>query len=87
MTYKREDGVQLSFTLFLPPDYQEGQKLPTILWAYPLEYNDADTAGQIGGSTQRFVSMRGSSHLFLLLQGYAILNDATTPRASTPTPT
>jgi dipeptidyl aminopeptidase/acylaminoacyl peptidase/heat shock protein HslJ len=84
VTYKRDDGVQLSFTLFLPPDYQEGRKLPTILWAYPLEYNDADTAGQIGGSTQRFVSMRGSSHLFLLLQGYAILNDATIPIVGNP---
>lgn len=79
VTYKREDGVQLSFTLFLPPGYKEGTRLPTILWAYPLEYNDADTAGQIGGSTQRFVSMRGASHLFLLLAGYAILNDATIP--------
>jgi len=84
VTYKRDDGVQLSFTLFLPPGYQEGQRLPTILWAYPLEYNDADTAGQIGGSTQRYVTMRGASHLFLLLQGYAILNDATIPIVGTP---
>ena len=84
VTYKREDGVQLSFTLFLPPGYQEGQRLPTILWAYPLEYTDADTAGQIGGSTQRYVTMRGASHLFLLLQGYAILNDATIPIVGTP---
>lgn len=84
VTYKRDDGVQLSFTLFLPPGYQAGQRVPTILWAYPLEYNDADTAGQIGGSTQRFVSMRGSSHLFLLLQGYAILNDATIPIIGNP---
>jgi dipeptidyl aminopeptidase/acylaminoacyl peptidase len=79
ITYKREDGVQLSFTLFLPPDYKEGTRLPTIVWAYPLEYTDAGTAGQIGGSTQRFVTMRGASHLFLLLAGYAILNDATIP--------
>jgi dipeptidyl aminopeptidase/acylaminoacyl peptidase len=84
VTYKREDGVQLSFTLFLPPDYQEGQRLPTIMWAYPLEYNDADTAGQIGGSTQRFVQMRGISQLFLLLSGYAILNDATIPIVGDP---
>lgn len=84
VTYKRDDGVQLSFTLFLPPGYKEGQRLPTILWAYPLEYNDADTAGQIDGSTQRFVSMRGASHLFLLLQGYAILNDATIPIVGNP---
>lgn len=79
VTYKRKDGVQLSFTLFLPPGYKEGQRLPTLLWAYPLEYNDADTAGQVEGSTQRYVSMRGASHLFMLLAGYAILNDATIP--------
>lgn len=84
VTYKREDGVNLSFTLFLPPDYKEGTRLPTILYAYPLEYNDAGTAGQIGGSTQRFVQMRGSSHLFLLLSGYAILNNATIPIVGDP---
>ena len=77
--YKRNDGVDLSFTLFLPPDYKEGTRVPAIMWAYPLEYNDADTAGQIGGSTQRYVTMRGASQLFLLLAGYAILNDATLP--------
>src|SRR5262249_38884632 len=32
VTYKRADGVQLSFTLYLPPDYQPGQRLPTVLW-------------------------------------------------------
>lgn len=84
VTYKRADGVQLSFTLFLPPGYKEGTRLPTILYAYPLEYNDADTAGQIGGSTQRFVQMRGASHLFLLLAGYAILNNATIPIVGDP---
>ncbi|MGC8758767.1 MAG: prolyl oligopeptidase family serine peptidase [Bryobacteraceae bacterium] len=84
VTYKRKDGVQLSFTLMLPPGYREGERLPTILWAYPLEYTDADTAGQIGGSTQRYVQMRGASHLFLLLQGYAILNNATIPIVGDP---
>ncbi len=79
VTYKRKDGVQLSFTLFLPPNYKLGERLPTIIWAYPLEYNDADTAGQIGGSSQRFVTMRGPSPLFLLLAGYAVLNNATIP--------
>lgn len=79
VVYKRPDGVQLSFTLLLPPGYKEGTRLPTILYAYPLEYNDPNTAGQIGGSTQRFVSMRAASHLFLLLAGYAILNNATIP--------
>ena len=77
--YKRDDGVELSFTLMLPPDYKEGTRLPTVLYAYPLEYNDPQTAGQVSGSTQRFVSIRGASHLSLLLSGYAILNNATIP--------
>lgn len=84
VTYKRKDGVQLSFTLMLPPGYKQGERLPTILWAYPLEYTDADTAGQIGGSTQRYVQMRGASHLFLLLRGYAILNNAAIPIVGDP---
>ena len=79
VTYKRSDGVQLSFTLYLPADYKPGQRLPTIVWAYPLEYNDAATAGQISGSPYRFTMIGGISHLFLLTQGYAILDNATMP--------
>src|SRR5262249_41057312 len=33
VTYRRADGVALSFTLYLPPDYREGQRLPAVLWA------------------------------------------------------
>ncbi len=79
VTYKRADGVPLSFTLYLPPDYKPGTKLPTVVWAYPLEYNDAGTAGQISGSTQRFTTITGMSHLFFLLEGYAILDNAAMP--------
>jgi len=79
VTYKRPDGVQLSFTLYLPPEYQPGTRLPTVVWAYPLEYEDPATAGQITGSTQRFTSIAGISHLFFLLRGYAILDGATMP--------
>ncbi len=79
VTYKRADGVQLSFTLYLPPDYKEGTRLPTIVWAYPLEYNDPATAGQVVGSPQRFTTLLGASHLFLLLAGYAVLDGATMP--------
>ncbi|MBI1747721.1 MAG: S9 family peptidase [Acidobacteria bacterium] len=77
--YKRDDGVPLSFTLFLPPGYQKGVRLPTVVWAYPLEFNDADTAGQISGSTQRYTTISGPSHLFFLMQGYAILDNAAMP--------
>ena len=84
VTYKRGDGVACSFTLYLPPDYKEGTRLPTVVWAYPQEFNDADIAGQITGSTQRTTSITGPSHLFFLLEGYAILDNATMPVVGTP---
>ncbi len=77
VTYKREDGVDLSFTLYLPPNYSPGTRLPTLLWAYPLEYNDAGTAGQVSGSTDRFTTLTG--HLLFTLCGYAVLENAAMP--------
>ncbi|HEX6043299.1 MAG TPA: prolyl oligopeptidase family serine peptidase [Pyrinomonadaceae bacterium] len=84
ITYKRADGVQCSFTLYLPPDYKTGTRLPTVVWAYPVEFNDADTAAQVTGSTQRATSIIGPSHLFFLLEGYAVLDNATMPVVGTP---
>lgn len=82
--YKRADGVDLSFTLYLPPNYKEGTRLPTVVWAYPLEFTDASTAGQVSGSTNRFTSIGGMSHLFFLLQGYAVLDNTTMPIVGDP---
>jgi dipeptidyl aminopeptidase/acylaminoacyl peptidase len=79
VTYSRHDGVQLSFTLYLPADYKPGQRLPTIVWAYPREFTDAVTAGQVSGSPHRFTTLEGISHLFLVTQGYAVLDGATMP--------
>jgi dipeptidyl aminopeptidase/acylaminoacyl peptidase len=84
VTYKRADGVQLSFTLYLPANYKQGERLPTIVWAYPLEFNDADTAGQVSGSQYRFTTINGISHLFLVTQGYAVLDNATMPVVGDP---
>src|SRR5206468_9478697 len=82
--YKRDDGVDLSFTLYLPPGYKPGTRLPTVVWAYPLEYTDAGTAGQVRGSPNHFTTIVGPSHLFFLLQGYAVLDDATMPVVGNP---
>jgi dipeptidyl aminopeptidase/acylaminoacyl peptidase len=82
--YRRADGVPLSGTLYLPPGYKAGTRLPLIVWAYPLEYSDAATAGQIRGSPDTFTSPRGDSPLFFLTQGYAVLMDATMPVVGTP---
>lgn len=84
VTYERADGVPLSFTLYLPPGYVKGTPLPTILYAYPREFNDASTAGQVSGSTNRFTTFGGISHLFLLTQGYAILDETTMPVVGAP---
>jgi len=77
--YERSDGVPLSATLYLPADYVEGTRLPLIVWAYPLEFNDASTAGQVSANPSEFTRIAGLSHLTLLTQGYAIMDDATMP--------
>jgi dipeptidyl aminopeptidase/acylaminoacyl peptidase len=84
LRYSRPDSVPLSGTLYLPPGYTEGTRLPLIIWAYPLEYSDPATAGQVRGSPYRFTFLRGASPLFFLTQGYAVLMDATMPVVGDP---
>ncbi len=82
--YKRDDGVDLSGTLYLPPDYKEGQRLPLVFWAYPLEYSDPSVAGQVRSSPNRFTFFRGTSQLFFVTQGYAVLDGAQLPIVGDP---
>jgi dipeptidyl aminopeptidase/acylaminoacyl peptidase len=84
VTYARADGLPLSFMLYLPPGYKEGTRLPTVVWAYPLDYAEKGTAGQIMGSSKLFTTIRGDSELFFLLQGYAVLDDAAMPVVGPP---
>jgi dipeptidyl aminopeptidase/acylaminoacyl peptidase len=77
--YNRNDGIPLYGTLYLPPDYKEGERLPLVIWAYPREYNDPKLAGQIRGSAYRFTFFRGISQLFYVTQGYAVLDSAQMP--------
>lgn len=82
--YEREDGVPLSFHLHLPPGYEEGEPLPTVVYAYPQEYSGASTAGQVRGSTQRFSRFWGPTHLYFLLRGYAVLDNTAMPMIGDP---
>jgi dipeptidyl aminopeptidase/acylaminoacyl peptidase len=84
LKYQRADGVPLSGMLYLPPGYKKGTRLPVLVWAYPLEYSDAGTAGQVRASPNSFVFYRGASPLFFLTQGYAVLMDATVPVVGDP---
>jgi len=82
VTYKRADGVDLSFTLYTPPGYQPGTRVPTILYAYPLDYADPSKAGQVSGSQYTFTRLR--NYRLLLLAGYAIIDDASFPIVGDP---
>jgi dipeptidyl aminopeptidase/acylaminoacyl peptidase len=79
VTYQRPDGVGLSMTLYLPPDYKPGERRPAVMWAYPFEFTSAALASQVTGSPNAFTQIRGPSQLFFLLDGYVILEDAAMP--------
>jgi dipeptidyl aminopeptidase/acylaminoacyl peptidase len=79
VTYRRPDGVQLSFTLYLPPGYQRGTRLPTVIWAYPLDYTEASAAGQVASSPKRFTTLVEFTPVFLTLEGYAVLDNTAMP--------
>ncbi len=82
--YTRKDGVPLSGTIYLPTNYKQGERLPLFIWAYPLEYSDASTAGQVRGSDNTFTYYRNDSPLFFATQGYAVLMNATIPIVGDP---
>jgi dipeptidyl aminopeptidase/acylaminoacyl peptidase len=81
VSYDRGDGVQLSGMLHLPPGYDPARDgpLPLVLWAYPLDYGSAATAGQIRGAVQSFTRLTALDPVFFVLRGYAVLADATMP--------
>jgi dipeptidyl aminopeptidase/acylaminoacyl peptidase len=81
ITYKRADGVELSGTLYLPDGYdrQKKEKLPMVLWAYPREFKDASTAGQVTSSPHTFTLPSGGSPVFWVTRGYAVLDNAAFP--------
>lgn len=82
--YQRADGIPLSATLYLPADHKPGTRLPLFVWAYPIEFSDASTAGQVTTSPSQFTRIRGISHLTLVTQGYAVLDNATMPVVGSP---
>ena len=81
VTYTRPDGVQLSATLYLPAGYDATRdgRLPFFFWAYPQEFKSAKAAAQVRGSPYLFVRPTGASHLFMLTQGYGVLDGPTMP--------
>ncbi|WP_437919113.1 prolyl oligopeptidase family serine peptidase [Sphingobacterium sp. LRF_L2] len=79
--YKRKDGVKLSGTLYLPAGYDKTkkEKLPLLIWAYPTEYKDKNTAGQTTASPYEFTYPSYGSFVYWVTKGYAVLDDAAFP--------
>ncbi len=77
----RGDGVQLSGMLYLPPGYvpERDGRLPLVIWAYPYDYADAATAGQVRVSATRFTRLNSADPVWFVLRGYAVLSNATMP--------
>lgn len=79
--YKRADGVDLTAIVYLPPGYDKARdgRLPFYLWAYPAEYESPMAASQVTGSPYRFTRPQGASRLFMLTQGYGVMDDPRIP--------
>lgn len=81
ISYKRADGVDLTGDLYLPKGYDKTKDgpLPTLIWAYPREFNSAADAAQIRGSKDRFTTISWASPIYWVTQGYAVLDNAEMP--------
>ncbi|MGN0001804.1 MAG: prolyl oligopeptidase family serine peptidase [Sphingobacterium composti] len=81
LNYKRNDGVDLSGTLYLPAgyDFTKKEKLPLLIWAYPREYKDKATAGQSTANPKEFTFPSYGSFIYWVTKGYAVLDNAAFP--------
>lgn len=79
--YKRADGVELTGTLYLPLGYDKSkkEKLPLLIWAYPEEFKDKNSAGQSSKNPNEFTFPYYGSFVFWVTKGYVVLDDASFP--------
>jgi len=81
ISYKREDGLELSGILYLPLGYDKNkpERKPMILWAYPREYKDKNSASQKTNNPNRFIYPSWASPIYWVTQGYVLLDRASFP--------
>ncbi|UCD60730.1 MAG: S9 family peptidase [Flavobacteriaceae bacterium] len=81
ISYKREDGLDLSGTLYLPVGYdmQNKEKMPMILWAYPREFKDQSSASQKTSNPNKFTYPYYGSPIYWVTKGYVVLDGASFP--------
>ncbi len=81
INYKRDDGLDLEGTLYLPVGYDKTkkEKMPMILWAYPREFKDKSSASQNTTNPNEFIYPYWGSPIYWVTQGYVVLDDAAFP--------
>ncbi len=81
ITYKRDDGLELSGTLYLPIGYDKvkKEKMPMVLWAYPEEFKDKNSASQSTKNANEFTYPYYGSMIYWVTRGYVVLDDASFP--------
>ncbi len=79
--YRRRDGVELSGTLYLPAGFDPKRDglLPLLVTAYPVEFKDADSAGQSDTNPNAFTYPHYGSFVYWVTRGYAVLDRASFP--------
>ncbi|MBN1251784.1 MAG: prolyl oligopeptidase family serine peptidase [Bacteroidales bacterium] len=79
--YKRDDGLELSGTLYLPVGYDltKKGKMPMLLWAYPTEFKDKNSASQSTSNPNEFTYPYYGSLIYWITRGYVVLDDASFP--------
>ncbi|MGB5943093.1 MAG: prolyl oligopeptidase family serine peptidase [Leeuwenhoekiella sp.] len=81
IAYKRDDGLELTGTLYLPAGYDKDkkEKKPMILWAYPREFKDKNSASQSTANPNEFTYPYYGSMIYWVTRGYVVLDDASFP--------
>lgn len=79
INYKRADGVALQATLYRPKNTAPAQPLPTLVWIYPYEHSDIESAEQANVRWFRFHNIKGPSPVTLALAGYAVVVNPSMP--------
>ena len=80
LEYRRQDGVKLAGDLYLPPGYKtEDGPLPVLIWIYPREYRNTETAEKAIKDSKGFIALGRKSRMFWPLLGYALLDNPTMP--------
>jgi len=81
ISYRREDGVNLSGILHLPEGFEpkKDAPLPVLVWAYPREYLSKETAGQVRVTPHRFTEIAFRSPVYWVTRGYAVVESAAMP--------